>query len=64
MRNKNMTLTIGITAFLFIFIISLIYVLYCYSYYDGYQKEKYLDEFKKRDYDFVYERLTEKNLIK
>lgn len=63
MRNKNMTLTIGITAFLFIFIISLIYVLYCYSYYDGYQKEKYLDEFKKRDYDFVYERLTDKDKI-
>ena len=64
MKDKNMSLTIGITAFLFIFIISLIYILYCYSYYDGYQKEKYLEEFNGRNYDYVYERLSNKDKLK
>ena len=64
MKDKNMSLTIGITAFLFIFIISLIYILYCYSYYDGYQKEKYLEEFNGRNYDYVYERLRNKDKLK
>ena len=64
MHDKNMKLTIGITFFLFIFIISLIYILYCYSYYDGAQKEKYLTEFNRNNHEFVYENLTDHTKLK
>lgn len=57
-NNKNLFITIGITIFLLIFISFLLYVIYCYSYYDSYQKNNYLKEFNHNNYNFVYEKMV------
>lgn len=62
-QNKNIKITIGISVILFVFIVSLIYLLYCYSYYDDYQKEVFTREFNSKNYDNVYDNLKDGNKI-
>ena len=44
----------------FSFIIFLIYLLYCYAYYDKYQEEVYFENISSWDLDFFYDNLIDK----
>ena len=55
MKDKNLFITFSITFVLFSFIIFLMYLIYCYSYYDNRQIELYLDGYNSNSWDYVYD---------
>ena len=55
MKDKNLLITFSITFVLFSFIIFLMYLIYCYSYYDNRQIELYLDNYNSNSWDYVYD---------
>ena len=55
MKDKYMTITAGITFVLFAFVIFLMYLIYCYSYYDNRQADIYLENYNRDSWDYVYE---------
>lgn len=63
MKNKNMMITLGITFFLFAFVSFLVYLIYCYAYYDEYQEETFANEFNRGSYDYVYDNFYENSKI-
>ena len=63
MENKHILATVFITFFLFSFVLFLIYVVYCFSFYDTYQEKKFVDNFNKGLYDYVYDNLEDSNRI-
>ena len=63
MKDKNLTVTIGITFVLFSFIIFLLYLIYCYSYYDNRKTDIFLDNYNKDVWDFVYDNWEGKDEI-
>lgn len=64
-NNKSLYLTIGISLFLFSFVTLLLYIIYCYAYYDRNEEQTYANLVNRRDYDFIYENLVnEANLSK
>lgn len=58
--KKALTTTLGLTVILFGFIVFLLYVIYCYAYYDKYLEYEYANSFNNRDYSFVYEKMVGK----
>ncbi len=56
-ESKSMLITIGITLFLFSFIIFLVYLVYCFSYYDEYQMSIYTDKFNLNDSKYIYDNM-------
>ncbi len=63
MKDKNLTITIGITFVLFSFIIFLMYLIYCYSYYDNRKSDIFLENYNKDAWDFVYDNWEHKEEI-
>ncbi len=62
MRDKNLLLTIIITFFLFSFVSFLIYLIYCYAYYNPHQEKDYIRKFNTSNYAFVYDNLKNNKL--
>ena len=58
--RKALTATISLTLALFSFIILLLYVIYCYAYYDKYLETTYIDNFNNKNYSFVYDKMVGK----
>ena len=52
--TKALTTTFGLTILLFGFIIFLLYVIYCYAYYDKYQEQVYIDNINNNKYSFIW----------
>ena len=63
MRNKRFLITFLISIALFSLVIFLIYVVYCFAFYDNNQEKKYLEAFNNGKYDFVYEHLRDADKI-
>ena len=61
-RNALVT-TAGLTILLFSFIVFLLYLIYCFAYYDKYQEQLYVDNFNNGKYDFVYDNLDNKDIL-
>lgn len=61
--DKNLKTTLIITFLLFSFIIFLIYLLYCFAYYDKNQEEEYYNYVLNEEYDFIYENMADKDGI-
>lgn len=61
--TKALTTTFGLTILLFGFIIFLLYVIYCYAYYDKYQEQVYIDNINNKKYSFIYNNLTNKGSL-
>lgn len=61
--TKALTTTFGLTILLFGFIIFLLYVIYCYAYYDKYQEQVYIENINNKKYSFIYENLTNKGSL-
>ena len=59
MEKKNLFITIGITFSLFAFIIFLLYVVYCFAYYDKYNERIYITKINDNAYDFVYQNIRD-----
>lgn len=57
-RDKSMLITVGLSSFLFLFVIILIYLVYCFAYYDDNQKSIFIDKINNKKYDFVYENMV------
>lgn len=64
MNKKNFFITFGITSFLFLFVLFLIYLIYCYAYFDKEQELKYIDSVNRGNYDFIYNNLNNNFLSK
>ncbi len=60
-KNENLKNTIYITFFLFSFIAFLIYLLYCYAYYDKSLEETYYKEIADYNYNYFYDNLIDKD---
>ena len=61
--TKALTTTFGLTILLFGFIIFLLYVIYCYAYYDKYQEQVYIDNINNNKYSFIYDNLDNKGSL-
>ena len=59
--KKALSTTLGVTLLVFGFIIFLLYIIYCYAYYDKYQEQVFTDNFNNKKYDLVYEKLIGKD---
>lgn len=59
--DKNLKTTMIITFLLFSFIIFLIYLLYCFAYYDKNQEEQYYNNILNEKYDLVYDNMADKD---
>ncbi len=57
MENKHILFTFFISLFLFLLVVFLIYVIYCFSYFDSNQEDKLFKSFNTGSYDFVYDNL-------
>lgn len=57
-KDKSMLITIGLSSFLFLFILILVYLVYCFAYYDDNQKSVFVDKYNSKKYDFVYENMV------
>lgn len=60
-KNEHLKNTIYITFFLFSFIAFLIYLLYCYAYYDKSLEQAYYNEIANYNYDYFYDNLIDKD---
>ena len=58
--RKALCTTFGLTVLLFGFIIAMLYIIYCYAYYDGYQEQIFIDNVNNNKYSFIYKRLVGK----
>lgn len=58
--KKALLTTMSLTLILFGFIVFLLYVIYCYAYYDKYQEQIFTDSVNNGKYDFVYEKMVGK----
>lgn len=58
--KKALTTTLSLTLLLFCFIIFLLYIIYCYAYYDKYLEQVYTDNINNSKYDLVYEKMVGK----
>ncbi len=63
MNIKKLIITVLISLFVFVFLGFLIYLIYCYVYYDSNQENKYLDNFNNGNYSFVYDNLYNRDLL-
>ncbi len=63
MKDKNMMITLGITSFLFFFVIFLVYLIYCFAYYDENQEGIFVTKFNNGNYDYVYDNFFNKEEI-
>lgn len=63
MTRRNIIIASFISVFLFMFISFLIYVVYCFSFYDKNQIDKYINNFNNGSYDFVYNNMVNKEKI-
>lgn len=52
--KKNISITIGITSFLIALIVFLIYVIYCFSYYENSLKKELINNYNLYKYDYIY----------
>ena len=59
--KKALGTTFILTLLLFLFIVSLLYIIYCYAYYDKYQEQVFLDHYNHREYSFVYKKMVGKD---
>ncbi len=55
--NKSMFITFSVTFLLFSFIIFLLYIIYCYGYYNANQENYYLNQFNRNDFTFVFDHM-------
>ena len=55
MKDKNLIFTFCITFVLFSFVIFLMYLIYCYSYYDNRQVDILLENYNTDKWDYVYD---------
>lgn len=58
--TKALSTTLGLTIILFGFIVFLLYVIYCYAYYDKYMELEYTNSFNNGDYNFVFDKMVGK----
>lgn len=63
MKDKNMMITLGITFFLFAFVSFLVYLIYCYAYFDKNQEGVFVSKFNQGSYDYVYDNFYNKDEI-
>ena len=63
MKKKRLLITLFVSLFLFCFVFFLIYVVYCFAFYDKNQVTKYVDEFNHGYYDFVYNSLADNDKV-
>lgn len=61
MDKEVLKTTFKITFLLFSFIAFLIYLLYCYAFYDEYQKEIFLNKVNENDYSYIYKNMAGKD---
>lgn len=59
--DKNLKTTLIITGLLFSFIIFLIYLLYCFAYYDKNQENEYFNKIVNYDYKYIFDNLAGKD---
>ena len=65
MEKKSIFITAFITIFLFSFVFFLIYVVYCFAFFDKNQENEYLKNFNSGSYEFVYDNLVgQENITK
>ncbi len=57
--NRSLYLTIGITVFLFTFVVFLIYLVYCYAYYDKNEEKIYTSIYNTHDFNYIYDNLSD-----
>ena len=63
MKKKHFLITFLVSIALFSLVIFLIYVIYCFAFYDNNQEKKYLESFNNGKYDFVYDHLENADKI-
>jgi acetylornithine deacetylase/succinyl-diaminopimelate desuccinylase-like protein len=61
--KKALTATMSLTIMLFGFIIFLLYVIYCYAYYDKYLEFEYTNKVNNHEYNFVYDKMVGKGKL-
>ncbi len=59
--DKNLKTTLYITISLFSFIIFLVYLLYCFAYYDKNQEELYFAKIENKKYDYIFDNMSDKD---
>lgn len=57
--TKNIIITASITASIFLFLLFLIYVIYCYGFYDKNLKNELIKNYNNSKYDYIYEHLEQ-----
>lgn len=57
-KNNTLYITLGISLFLFTFITFLIYLVYCYAYYDKNLENIYTDLYNQKEYAKIYENMS------
>ena len=60
MLKKSTLITVLISSLIFLFMFSMIYLIYCYSFYDIALIDKYITKFNDNDISFVYENMDTK----
>jgi len=63
-ETKRTIITIISSLLLFSFILFLVYVIYCYAYYDVNKEEEYAGKILEEEYDFIYEHMVVDGLSK
>lgn len=63
MDKEVLKTTFKITILLFSFIAFLIYLLYCYAFYDEYQKELFLSKVNENNYNYIYKNMAGKDKL-
>ena len=58
MIKKHLFITTLISVLLFTFVVFLIYIVYCFSFYDKNLTNKYINNFNNGSYDFVYNNMV------
>ena len=61
--KKALFTTFSLTVLLFGFIIAMLYIIYCYAYYDGYQEQVFIDSVNDNKYSFIYKKLVGKGSL-
>ena len=60
-KRRNIILTTSITLLITLFIATLLYIIYCYGYYDNSIKTEYLNKYNEQKYDYIYEKLEKED---
>ncbi len=61
MNFKVIKTTMGITLSLFTFICFLLYLIYCFAYYDDYKLDEYFNKYNDGQYTFIYNNMADKD---